>query len=135
MSCNCRRKGECPLGRRCNSWNVVYQTSISPMEHNNKGGRFIWVSPLGIGNKDCITTYILSPIRKLETKSLYLNVFGTFKIRVNPSNKVENRQSLTANSFNDRCNLCIDENSIINFKDYRLLFNERNELVFNVDIT
>ena len=41
------------------------------------------------------------------------------------------RQSSTANSFNDRCNLCINEKiSIINFKDCKLLLNERNKLVF-----
>ena len=41
------------------------------------------------------------------------------------------RQSSTANSFNGRCNLCIDEKiSVINFKNRRLLLNERNELVF-----
>ena len=34
VSCNCRSKGECPLGGRCNSKNVVYQACISPMEHD-----------------------------------------------------------------------------------------------------
>ena len=38
-SCNCRNKGECPLGGCCNSRNVVYQACISPMEHNNDGER------------------------------------------------------------------------------------------------
>ena len=36
---NCRRKGECPLGGRCNAKNVVYQACISPVEHNNDGER------------------------------------------------------------------------------------------------
>ena len=41
------------------------------------------------------------------------------------------RQSSTANSFNGRCNLCIDEKiKMINFKDHWLLLNERNEIVF-----
>ena len=41
------------------------------------------------------------------------------------------RQFSTANNFNGRCNMCIDEKiSIINFKDHRLLLNERNKLVF-----
>ena len=41
------------------------------------------------------------------------------------------RQSSIANSFNGICNLCTDKkNSIINFKDYTLLLNELNELVF-----
>ena len=40
-------------------------------------------------------------------------------------------QPSTANSFNGRCNFCIDEKiSKINSKDRRLLLNERNELVF-----
>ena len=38
-SCNCRSEGECPLGGRCNSKNVVYSACISPMEHNNDGER------------------------------------------------------------------------------------------------
>ena len=41
------------------------------------------------------------------------------------------KQSSTTNSFNGRCNLCIDEKiSIINFNDRRQLLNERNELRF-----
>ena len=41
------------------------------------------------------------------------------------------RHSSAANSFNGRCNLCLDEKiSIINFKNRKLLLNERNELVF-----
>ena len=35
VSCNSRSKGECPLGRRRNSKNVIYQACIFPMEHNN----------------------------------------------------------------------------------------------------
>ena len=38
-SCNCRRKGECPLGRQYNSKNIAYQVYISLMEHNNDGER------------------------------------------------------------------------------------------------
>ena len=36
-SCNCRSKGECPLGGRCSSRNVVYQEYVSPMEQDNDG--------------------------------------------------------------------------------------------------
>ena len=39
VSCNCRRKGECLLGRGYNSKNIIYQVCISPMEHNNNGER------------------------------------------------------------------------------------------------
>ena len=37
----------------------------------------IYISPLGIGNKDCIITDINSLIHDLETKPLYLDIFGT----------------------------------------------------------
>ena len=30
VHCNCRNKEECPMGGRCNSENVVYQTNIFP---------------------------------------------------------------------------------------------------------
>ena len=41
------------------------------------------------------------------------------------------RHSSTANSFNGRCNFCLDEKiSIIHFKNRKLLLNERNKLVF-----
>ena len=41
------------------------------------------------------------------------------------------RHSSAASSFNGRCNLCLDEKiSIINFKNRKLLLNERNEVVF-----
>ena len=98
------------------------------------GRRSISVSPLEIGSKHCITTDILSPICDLETKPLYLNIFGTLEPKgsgANPQIKWKIiRQSSTATSFNGRCNLCIDEKiSKINFKDRRQLLNERNELV------
>ena len=51
-------------------WNIIMM-----------GRRFIKVSSRGIGNKDCITTDIFSPTCDLETKLLYLNIFGTLKIR------------------------------------------------------
>ena len=41
------------------------------------------------------------------------------------------KESSTANSFNGRCNLCIDEKiSMIKFKDRRLQLNESNDLMF-----
>ena len=58
---------------------MVYQACISPMEHNNDEER----AYIGIyaGNKDCITTDIFSPICDWKAKPLYLNIFGTLKIR------------------------------------------------------
>ena len=48
---------------------------------------------------------------QLRNQTAYLKIFGILR-------KVENRQFSTANSFNSRCNLCIEEKiSIINFKD------------------
>ena len=38
-SCNCRNKEECPLGRCCNSRNVVYQACIAPMKQQRDGER------------------------------------------------------------------------------------------------
>ena len=91
-------------------WGTSNTKRVVP-PHWNKimmGRGFILVSPIGIGNKDCITTDILSPICDLETKPLNLNIFLKLK--------------------DGRCNLCIDEkNSIINFKDRRLLLDECNE--------
>ena len=38
---------------------------------------------------------------------------------------------MNKNTFNDKCDLCIDEKiSIINFRDRRQQLKERNELVF-----
>ena len=85
---------------------------------------------LGIGNKNCITTNILSPIRDLKAKPLY---FGNLKYQ-GLTSQIKLKilwQSSTAKSFNSRCNLCINEKiSIITFEDYRLLLNERKELMF-----
>ena len=64
-------------------WNIVMMQRGS-----------ILVSPLGIGNKDCIIIDILFPICDLETKPLFVNIFGTLRIRANPPNKVENIQAV-----------------------------------------
>ena len=55
-SCNCKSKEECSLGRRYNSKNVVYLACISPRNIIMMRRGSILVSPLGIGNKDCIIT-------------------------------------------------------------------------------
>ena len=51
------------------------------MEHNNDLEKVYIGIPLGIRNKDYINIDILSPIRDIETKPLYLNIFGTLRIR------------------------------------------------------
>ena len=43
-SCNCKSKGDCPLGGWCNSKNAVYQACISPMEHNDGERVYIGIS-------------------------------------------------------------------------------------------
>ena len=78
---NCRRKGEYSLGERCNSKNVEYQAYISHTERNDDEERaYIGISA-GNWNKRLLTTGVLSQIHNLETKLLYLNTFGTLKIK------------------------------------------------------
>ena len=69
-------KGNAPLGRRCNSKNVVYQHAFPPMEYNDGERVYIGISA---GNWKQRLYNILSPICNLETKPLYLNIFGTLR--------------------------------------------------------
>ena len=132
-SCNCRSKGECPLGERCKSRNIVYQECIYPMEHNNDGERvYIGISA---GNwKQRLYNHRHSFFNpRLRNQTALSKYFWNVKDQGRtPQVKWKIvKQSSTAKSFNRRCNLCIDEKiSIINFWDRRLLLNERNELVF-----
>ena len=126
-------KGECLLGGRCNSKNVVYQACISPMKHNNQEERvYIGISA---GNSK---QGLYNPRRsfsnpRLRNQTALSKYFWNLKYqRLIPQVKWKIvRQSSIANSFIGRCNLCIDEKiRIINFKDSRLLLNEHYELVF-----
>ena len=70
---------------------------------------------------------------KLRYQTALSKYFGGLKDRgLSPQIKWKIiRHSSTANSFNGRCNLCFDEKvGIINFKNWKLLLNEKNELVF-----
>ena len=134
VSCNCRSKWECPLGGGCNSKNVEYLACIPhPTEHNNDGERvYIGIS---VGNwKQRLYNHRHSfSNQRLRNQTALSKYFGNLNDqRLNPDVKWKIvRQSSTANRINGRCNLCIDETfSRINFKDRRLLLNERNELVF-----
>ena len=132
-SCYCKSKEECPLGGRCNSRNVVYLACITPMEHKKDGERvYIGISAVNwkqrwynhwhsfsnprLRNQTALSKYFWG----LKDQGLFLQI--KWKII---------RHSSTANSFNGRCDLCLDEKiSIINFKNRKLLLNERNELMF-----
>ena len=131
--CNCRNKEECPLGGCCNLRNVIYQACISPMEQQRDGGRVYIGISTGNWKQNGTTKNIHFPTQNLDTRLLYQNIFGAFRIRGylhKLSGKII-RHSSTTNSFNGRCNLCLDEKiSIINFKNRKLLLNKRNELVF-----
>ena len=104
-------------------WNIIMM-----------GRWFILVSPLGIGNKDCMHNHRHSfsdpGLKKQTTHSKYFRNLKDPPLIPQIKWKIV-RQSLNVNSFNARCNLCIDEKiSMINFKDRKLLLNEANELVF-----
>ena len=112
-SCNCRSKGECPLGRRCNSRNVVYQACISPMEHNNDGERvYIGISAEYWKQRLYNHRHSFSNPR-LRNQTALSKYFWNLKDQgLTPPPQVKLkivRQSSTTNSFNGRCNLCIDE--------------------------
>ena len=131
-SCNSRSKGECPLGGRYNSKNVVYQACISPMEHNNDGDK-VYVG-ISAGNwKQRLYNHRHFSNPRLRNETAISKYFWSLKAQgLTPQVKWKMvRQSSAANSFNGKRNLCINEKiSIINFKDRRLLLNERKVLVF-----
>ena len=135
--CNCRRKGVCPLGRWCNSKNVVYQACISPCEYNDDGERvYIGISAgnwnQGLYNHKCSFSNLR--LRNQTALSKYFRNLKDQGLTLQIKWKIGRLQLRTA-SIADLCNLCIDEKiSIIDFKDRRLLFNERNELVFKKSI-
>ena len=66
LPCNCKKKVECPMDRRCNSKNAVYQASIKIMKIGYT---------LETGNKDCIIIDIPSLIHYLGIKFAYQNIF------------------------------------------------------------
>ena len=132
-SCNCRSKEKCPLGGRCNSRNVVYQARISPIEHKRDGERvYIGISAGNWKQRYYNHRHSFSN-PKLRYQIVLSKYLGGLKDQgLSPQIKWKIiRHSSTANSFNGRCNLCLDEKiSIINFKNRKLRLNERNELVF-----
>ena len=122
-----------PLGGRCNSRNVVYQEYISPMEHDNDRERiYIGISAGSWKQRLYYHRHSFSN-PQLKNQTALSKYFWNLK-DLGLTSQIKwkiIRQSSTANNFNGRCNLCIGEKiSIINFRDCRLLLNERNELVF-----
>ena len=119
-SYNCIRKGESPFGWRCNSDNVVYQACISSMEQNNDEG-MVYIG-ISAGNwKQGLYNHRHSFSNlQLRNQTALPKYFWSLKDQgLTPQIKWKIvTQSSTANSFNGRCNLCIDEKiSTINFKD------------------
>ena len=119
-SCNCRNKEECPFGGRCNSRNVVYQACIFPMEQQRDWERVY----IGISAKNWKQRYynhkhsFSNP--KLRYETALSKYFWSLKDQ-GLSSQIKwkiTRHSSTANSFNGRCNLCLDEKiSNLNFKN------------------
>ena len=132
-SCNCSNKEECPLGERCNSRNVVYLECISPMEEQRGGERVYIGISAGNWKQRCYNHKHSFSNPKLRYQTALSKYFWGLKnqgLSLQIKWKII-RHSSTANNFNGRCNLCLDEKiSIINFKNRKLLLNERNELVF-----
>ena len=130
---NYRNKEECPLGGRCNSRNVVYQACISPMEQQRGGeGVYIGISAGNWKQRWYNHKHSFSNPKLRYQTALWKYFWGLKDQGLSPQIKRRIiRHSSTANSFNGRCNLCLNEKiSIINFKNWKLSLNERNELVF-----
>ena len=130
------KKG-CPLGGQCNSKNVVYQACISPMEHNNVGKRVYIGISAGIWKQGLYNHRYSFSNPQLRNQIAQCKYFLNLKHqRLTPeiSWKIVRKYS-TRNSFNGKCNLCVNEKiSIINFKDHRLLLMNVTNLCLNVDI-
>ena len=132
-SCNCRNKEECPLGGRCNSRKVAYQVCISPIEQQRDGERVnIGISAGNWKQRWYHHKHSFSNPKLRYQTALSKYFWGLKDQGLSPQIKWKIvRHSSTANSFNGRCNLCLDEKiSIINFKNRKLVLKERNELVF-----
>ena len=80
--CNCKIKKECPMGRKCNSENIVYQANIFPIESKNDEKVYIDISTL-----NCITIDILLLIYYLKINQLYLSIIGVKNCGLTPQIK------------------------------------------------
>ena len=132
-SCNCRNKEECSSGGRCTTRNVVYQACISPMEQQRDGERvYIGISAGSWKQRWYSHRHSFSNPKHRYQTALSKYFWGLKDQGLSPQVKWKIlRHPSAANSFNGRCNLCLDEKiSIINFKNRKLLLNKRNEFVF-----
>ena len=121
------------MGGRCNSRKNVYQSCISPMEHNSDGERVYIGISAGNWKRRCYNHRHSFSSPRLRNQAAQSKYFWHLKDQgLTPQLKWKIiRQSSAVNNFNGRCNLCIDEKiSIVNFRNRILLLNERNELVF-----
>ena len=117
----------------CTTRNVVYQACISPMEQQRDGERIYIGISAGNWKQRWYSHRHSFSNPKLRYQTALLKYFWGLKDQgLSPQIKWKIlRHSSAANSFNGRCNLCLDEKiSIINFKNRKLLLNKRNELVF-----
>ena len=79
--CNYRRKGECLLGGRCNSKNIVYWACISPIE-NNKDGEKVYIGTSDGNCKQRMYNHRHSFSNPwLRNQTNVSKFFGTLKIR------------------------------------------------------
>ena len=118
---------------RCTTRNVVYQACISPMKQQKDGERVYMGISTGNWKQRWYSHRHSFSNPKLRYQTALSKYFWGLKDQgLSPQIKWKIiRHSSAANNFNGRCNLCLDEKiSIINFKNRKLLLNERNELVF-----
>ena len=123
-SCNSRNKEKCPLGGRCTTMNVVYQACISPMEQQKDRERvYIGISAGNWKQRWYSHRHSFSNPKHRYQTALSKYFWGLKDQGLSPQIKWKIiRHSSAANSFNGRCNLCLDEKiSIINFKNRKLL--------------
>ena len=127
---NFKTKGECSLDGWCNSKKDIYQACISPMEYDNDGERvYMGISAGNWKQRLCNHPFSKPQFKTHTVLSKYFWYLKDQGLTLHIKWKIV-RQSSTANSFNGRYNLCIDEKiSVIDFKDQRLLLNEHKKLV------
>ena len=133
VSCNSRRKQECPRADDEIRRTSHTKRAFPPVEHNNDGERVYIGIFAGIWKQGLYNHWKSFSNPRLRNQIALSKYFCNLKDQGLTSEikwKIV-RQSSTANSFNGRCNLCSDKKiSIINFKDCRRLPNECNTLVF-----
>ena len=128
--CNCRRGNICPLEKRCQIKNVVYQAKIYPEGDTSKYKLYIGISKgpwkmryyahrhsfrhRSCRNKTALSKYYWLLKDRGKTPIITWNVLTTAN---------------TSRSFRDKCNLCLEEKIRILQGDRRYTLNKRSELL------